>query len=187
MSTNQLTVILIGIILILSFALGLTYRSGLKWKVEADRNRVNVAALTAQKGKDAIVQQLTRSELDKRYGKIIDSLNYRIKRVAGLATVRIEKEVRYRDRWRDTIMIEHDTIRLGRFINIVDSCLNITVTDRLDTADVAVKVDITAHAIVYRGERIHPWYKFWRTERIPKVAVHSSCGSVVVESVEVVR
>ena len=187
MSRNQLTVILIGIILILSFALGLTYRSGLKWKVEADRNRVNVAALTAQKGKDAIVQQLTRSELDKRYGKIIDSLNYRIKRVNRLTSVRIEKNIAASKPWIDTPIVKHDTIRLGRFINIVDSCLNITVTDRLDTADVAVKVDITAHAIVYRGERIHPWYKFWRTERIPKVAVHSSCGSVAVESVEVVK
>lgn len=187
MSRNQFTVILIGIILILCFALGLTYRSGLKWKEEADRQSVNVAALTYQKGKDAIVQQLARSEMEGRYGKIIDSLNYRIKRVTGLTTVRIEKEVRYRDRWRDTTLIEYDTVRMGRVINIVDSCLNITVTDRLDTADVAVKVDITAHAIVYRGERIHPWYKFWRTERLPKVAVHSSCGSVVVESVEVVK
>ena len=183
MSKNQFIVILIGIILILFFALGLIYRTGQIWKAAADRGRVNVAALTAEKGSTAILQQLTKSELEDRYGKIIDSLNYRIKRVDGLTRTVIKKEVRTAQAWRDSIV--HDTIRIGRTVHVVDSCLSLNIIDRGDTVQISGNLTIRAVAVYSRGKRIHPWWKIWNNSRYPVVTVHSSCGSVEVESVEV--
>ena len=185
MTRNQFTAVLILIILILFFALGLVYRTGLKWKDEAVRSSVNVASLTAEKGRTAIVQTLKESELKKRYGKVIDSLEYRLKRVDGITTVRIKKEVRTVQAWRDSIV--HDTLRLGRVVQSVDSCFNLNIYDYGDTVKVSGQISIKADVIYHRGKRIHPWWKFWDWSRYPIVTVHSNCGSVLVESVRVVR
>lgn len=183
MTRNQFTAVLIGIILILFFALGLVYRSGLKWKDEAVRSSVNVASLTAEKGRTAIVQTLKESELKNRYGKIIDSLEYRLNRVDGITTVRIKKEVRTVHTWRDSIV--HDTLRLGRVVQSVDSCIALNIFDRGDTVEVSGNITIKADVIYHRGKRIAKWWKIWDWSRYPMVTVHSNCGSVQVESVKV--
>jgi hypothetical protein len=174
---------LLIIILILLLTIKIMYNTNQTWKAEAERESLNVEALIAEKSEMAIRQNLTISELKNRYGKVIDSLGYKLKRVEGLTKVQIRYKTRAVQLWRDSIV--HDTIRLGRIIQVADSCLKIKVTDQGDTARIESDLTLNAFVIYYRGKRVHPFWKFWNNTRTPMVKVHTNCGQVQVSAVEV--
>lgn len=174
---------LLIIILILLLTIKIIYNTSQTWKAEAERESMNVEALIAEKSKTAIRQNLTIAELKSRYGQVIDSLGYKLKRVEGLTKVQVKYKIRTVQLWRDSIV--HDTIRIGRVIQIADSCLNIKVTDQGDTARVQSDLTLNAFVIYYRGKRVHPIWKFWNNTRTPMVKVHTNCGQVQVSAVEV--
>lgn len=173
------------IILILLLTIKVIYNTSQTWKSEAERESLNVEALIAEKSETAIRQNLTIAELKNRYGKVIDSLGYKMKRVEGLTKVQVRKEVRTVQLWRDSIV--HDTVRINRTIQVADSCLKIKVTDSGDTARIESDLTLNAFVIYYRGKRIHPFWKFWNNTRTPMVQVHTNCGQVQVTAVEVRR
>ena len=181
MRTTLATLLIIIFILLLTIKI--MYNTNQTWKTEAERESMNVEALIAEKSETAIRQNLTIAELKSRYGHVIDSLGYKIKRIEGLTKVQIRYKTRTVQLWRDTIV--HDTIRVGRVIQVADSCLKIKVTDQNDTARIESDLTLNAFVIYYRGKRVHPFWKFWNNTRTPMVKVHTNCGQVQVAAVEV--
>ena len=164
--------------LIASFAFVLAL--AVHWQHKYDSAHFEVRKLTATTARQ---QQVSRKELhDLRY-KLIDSLG--IKRVERITEIQIKTKHIDRIRWRDSLIIRHDTIRTARTFRSVSKCIVIVVTDHGDTALVDAALAIPVSIIFHRGNRIYPAWQFWRNRRTPFVTATSPCAAVEVESLQV--
>jgi hypothetical protein len=188
MTHTQRYITLIGIILILSGAIYFSFNRWQAERIRATRMENNYHSRLSAASNRVIQEQLTRKQFERFYEAKIDSLKQLgLKRIDGITSVKIKKVFQDRLVWRDSIITIHDTIPVPvRLIAASDSCLNLVVTDMGDSARIEADISIQAEVVYLRGERIHPWWKFWRSGRVPVVHVLSNCGQVHVRSVSVV-
>jgi hypothetical protein len=187
MTRTQIYTILFITILILAAGNYIAFTGWSRSKADYHRMTGNYAAATQVESNRVRQEQLTRAEFRRFYEAKIDSLReLGLKRVDGVTQVKIRKVYSDRIQWRDSMI--HDTIPVPvRLIATSDSCLTLTVTDLGDSAQVSADISIQAEVVYLRGERVHPWWKFWRTDRHPIVHVLSNCGQVHVRSVKILN
>ena len=145
--------------------------------------------------------QLTQDQFKEREGTYLDSINklsddkIKLAHVLRLTKFELSKKQDVRVEWRDSL-IAGDTVRIGRCVSVIDSCLSVNVfePEGSDTAYVSSFLDIKASVIVYEGKRtnqakIFGLNLFRYGKRITSAKMNTNCdnASIIIEDVEIIN
>jgi len=172
---------LIGLVVLLIFALLLIGKKMVDYKQESDRHESNeYALLNPSEGR---VVNLTREQFEDRLGFVVDSLNRiskeRIKRVQGLTTIKT-KIVRQNVPME---VIRFDTITRVRELAYLDSCFTVSVVDTV----LSIQFNDTIQIVNHLGKRSKKFLFFRYGKRHEHVKAFSKCGTIEVGSVKVIK
>ena len=172
---------LIGLVVLLIFALLLIGKKMVDYKKESDRHESNeYALLNPSEGR---VVNLTREQFEDRLGFVVDSLNRiskeRIKHVQGLTTIKT-KIVRQNVPME---VIRYDTVTKVRQLAYLDSCFTVTIHD----TTLSIEFNDTIQIVNHLGKRSKKFLFFRYGKRHELVKAFSKCGTVEVGSVKVVK
>jgi len=172
---------LIGLILVLSFALILITQKACDYKIESERHESNEYALmNPTQGR---VVNLTKDQFEDRLGFKIDSLNKlhkeRIKHVQGLTTIKT-KIVRQNVPME---VIRYDTVTRIRELTYLDSCFSVSVVD----TTLSIQFNDTIEIVNYLGKRSKKFLFIRYGKRHEHVKAFSKCGQIEIGSVKVVQ
>jgi hypothetical protein len=145
--------------------------------------------------------QLTQDQFKEREGSYLDSINklsdekIKLAHVLRLTKFELSKKQQVRVEWRDSL-IAGDTVRVGRCVSVMDSCLSINVfePEGSDTAYVDLQLDIQASVIVYEGKRskqakLFGLNLFRYGKRITSAKMNTNCenASIIIDDVEIIN
>jgi hypothetical protein len=145
--------------------------------------------------------QLTQDQFKEREGSYLDSINklsdekIKLAHVLRLTKFELSKKQQVRVEWRDSL-IAGDTVRVGRCVSVMDSCLSINVfePEGSDTAYVDLQLDIQASVIVYEGKRskqasLFGLNLFRYGKRITSAKMDTNCenASIIIDDVEIIK
>jgi hypothetical protein len=172
---------LIGLVVLLIFALLLIGKKMVDYKQESDRHESNeYALLNPTEGR---VVNLTREQFEDRLGFVVDSLNRvnkeRIKHVQGLTTIKtkiVRKNVPME-------VVKWDTVTKVRQLSYLDSCFTVTIQD----TTLSIEFNDTIQIVNYLGKRSKKFLFFRYGKRHELVKAFSKCGQVEVGSVKVIK
>jgi hypothetical protein len=172
---------LIGLILVLSFALILITQKACDYKTESERHESNeYALLNPSQGR---VVNLTKDQFEDRLGFKIDSLNKlhkeRMKHVIGLTTIKT-KIVRENVPME---VIRYDTVTRIRELAYLDSCFSVSLVD----TTLSIQFKDTIQIVNYLGKRSKKFLFIRYGKRHEHVKAFSKCGQIEIGSVKVVK
>jgi hypothetical protein len=172
---------LIGLVVLLIFALLLIGKKMVDYKQESDRHESNEYAL--MNPSEGRVVNLTREQFEDRLGFKIDSLNRlhgeRMRRVKGLTTIKT-KIVRQNVPME---VVRYDTVTRIRQLTYLDSCFTVTIQD----TTLSISFSDTIQIVNHLGKRSKKFLFFRYGKRHELVKAFSKCGTVEVGSVTVVK
>jgi hypothetical protein len=172
---------LIGLVVLLIFALLLIGKKMDDYKQESQRHESNEYAL--MNPSEGRVVNLTREQFDDRLGFVVDSLNRvnkeRIKHVQGLTTVKT-KIVRQNVPME---VIRYDTVTKVRQLAYLDSCFTVTIQD----TTLSIQFNDTIQIVNHLGKRSKKFLFFRYGKRHELVKAFSKCGTVEVGSVKIIK
>ena len=172
---------LIGLVVLLIFALLLIGKKMVDYKQESQRHESNeYALLNPTEGR---VVNLTREQFEDRLGFVVDSLNRiskeRIKHVQGLTTIKT-KIVRQNVPME---VIRYDTVTKVRQLAYLDSCFTVTIQD----TTLSIEFNDTIQIVNHLGKRSKKFLFFRYGKRHELVKAFSKCGTVEVGSVKIIK
>jgi hypothetical protein len=172
---------LIGLILVLLFALILITQKACDYKTESERHESNeYALLNPSQGR---VVNLTKDQFEDRLGFKIDSLNKahkeRMKHIVGLTTIKT-KIVRQNVPME---VIRYDTVTHIRELAYLDSCFKVSVID----TTLSISFNDTIEIVNYLGKRSKKFLFIRYGKRHEHIKAFSKCGQIEIGSVKVVK
>ena len=190
--------ILLGVIFLLTLE-----RESWKHKAIIANENYEAQLLSSKRLADgnARTLQLTQDQFKEREGAYLDSINklsdekIKLAHVLRLTKFELSKKQQVRVEWRDSL-IAGDTIRVGRCVSVMDSCLSINVfePEGSDTAYVDLQLDIQASVIVYEGKRskqasLFGLNLFRYGKRITSAKMDTNCenASIIIDDVEIIN
>jgi hypothetical protein len=172
---------LIGLVVLLIFALLLIGKKMVDYKQESRRHESNEYAL--MNPSEGRVVNLTKEQFEDRLGFVVDSLNRvnkeRIKHVQGLTTVKT-KIVRQNVPME---VIRYDTVTKVRQLAYLDSCFTVTIQD----TTLSIQFNDTIQIVNHLGKRSKKFLFFRYGKRHELVKAFSKCGTVEVGSVKIIK
>jgi hypothetical protein len=172
---------LIGLVVLLIFALLLIGKKMVDYKKESDRHESNEYAL--MNPSEGRVVNLTREQFEDRLGFVVDSLNRvnkeRIKHVQGLTTIKT-KIVRQNVPME---VVKYDTVTRVRELAYFDSCFKVSVVDTV----LSISFNDTIQIVNHLGKRSRKFLFFRYGKRHEHVKAFSKCGTIEVGSVKIIK
>ena len=200
---DKITVLIVLAILISAIFLLMLERDSWKHKAIIANENYEAELLLSKQLNDGHSRtlQLTKDQFREREGAYLDSLNklsddkIKLAHVLRLTKFQLSKKQEARVEWRDSL-IAGDTIRIGRCVSVVDSCLSVDVfePEGSDTAYVSLELDIKASVIVYEGKRSNQAKLFGINlfrygKRITTAKMNTNCdnASIIIEDIEIIN